>query len=377
LEEDLTTDLSVLESHLEGMLERIQANSNTLRRFQAFEMRLLKLNSLAEMIEHILDEALTFFDLDAVSICLIDEKAEVESYLLEDGYDINKRPGLIFLKDKELMKATFGFVANTYLGPYSQKKCAEFFPGVEKKLVSVAIIPLMRRGKYLGSLNLGSYDPGRFSSNMATDFVEHMASVVSVCLENNLNFEMLRRTSLVDTLTGVNNRRFLEQRLGEEVDRTQRNSEPLSCFFLDIDFFKSVNDTYGHQTGDQVLTRVASNIREQLRNNDVLARYGGEEFVALLSNIPETMALDIAERIRGSIKQMDFDIDGQTINITISIGIATYCPVNDNKQTSKEIAGELIHCADQALYNAKNKGRDCVVSGGVVGGLLQATGNSS
>jgi diguanylate cyclase (GGDEF)-like protein len=376
LVEDLATDLSVLESHMDGMLDRVQMNAVTLRRFQIFEMRLLKLNSLAEMIEHILSESAGFFDLDAVSFCLIDEKGELEGYLLEDGYNVKKKTGLVFLKNKELMKTTFGLSANPYLGRYKSSKCADFFAGVEKRLASVAIIPLTRRGKFLGSLNLGSFNPDRFTDTMATDFIEHMGTMVSVCLENNLNFEVLRRTSLVDTLTGVNNRRFLEQRLGEEIDRTQRNSEPLSCFFLDIDFFKKVNDTYGHQTGDKVLTVVAGTIRDQLRNNDVLARYGGEEFVALLSNIPENMALDIAERIRKTVKALQIESDGQALSITISIGVSTFCPEHDHSASSEKISVDLIHCADKALYDAKHSGRDCVVSGGVIPDLSKETVNS-
>ena len=376
MEEDLTTDLCVLQSHLDGMLDRVQSNSLTLRRFQAFEMRLLNLNSLSEMVEQILSESITFFDLDAISFCLIDKKGELQKYLQEDGFDIEKNTGLMFLKDKELMKSCFGIADSPYLGQFKISKCSEFFPAIDKRLASVAIIPLMRRGQYLGSLNLGSYNPQRFTDTMATDFVEHMASVVSVCLENNLNFETLRRTSLVDTLTGVNNRRFLEQRLGEEVDRAQRSAEPLTCFFLDIDFFKSVNDTYGHQTGDHVLSVVARTIREQLRNNDVLARYGGEEFVALLSNIPEKMAFDIAQRIRQTIKNLQIELNEHQVKITLSIGIATYQPVKDNSLVSDEIANNLIHFADKALYAAKKQGRDRVVSAGVKLDYLRVAGNA-
>jgi len=368
LQDDLTTDLSILESHLDGMLGRIHENSMTLRRFQLFEKKLLSLNSLSEMVELILTGAREFFDLDVISFCLIDEKQELAGYLAEDGYKVSSHPGLVFLQDKELLRATFGFSMQPYLGAWKSAKCAEFFPNQEKKSASVAIIPLTRRGKYLGSLNLGSFDPARFADGMATDFVEHMASVVSMCLENHLNFEILRRTSLMDTLTGVNNRRFLEQRLGEEIDRSQRSAEPLTCFFLDIDFFKAVNDRHGHQVGDQVLALVARTVREQLRNNDVLARYGGEEFVALLSNIDEVIAVDIAERIRGKIKKLEIDCGEEKQFITISIGVATYVPDDAAAHDTREIAEILVHSADDALYQAKHSGRDKVISSGVIAG---------
>lgn len=347
------------------MLDRVKHNSLTLKRFQRFEMRLINLNSLAEMIDHILEDAKTFFDLDVISFCLIDEKGEIAGFLDDDGYDHESNEGLILLQDKELLKSTFGLSIHPFMGVYKNSNCSAFFPDHERKPVSVAIIPLSRRSKYLGSLNLGSYTPNRFDNHMATDFIEHMVSVVSICLENNLNFEMMRRTSLIDTLTGVNNRRFLEQRIGEEIDRCQRNDEPLSCLFLDVDHFKSVNDTYGHQMGDYVLSLVAGMIKKQLRSNDVLARYGGEEFVALLSTIDESMAKDIAERIRVSIKELPIEQDEQNINITISIGFSTYYPSKSPSMGSSEVSVQLIHAADAALYSAKENGRDRVAKGDI------------
>ena len=366
MQEDLNTDLSILESHMDGMLDRVKINSRTFRRFQAFEMRLLNLNSLAEMMRYLLADSKAYFDLDVVNFCLIDEQDEIREYLESDGFFLKNYSELRMLNNVDFLQTRFGYSMEPYLGCYTEDKCGGFFLHAEKKPVSVALIPLNRRGKLMGALSLGSYLADRFVENMATDFVKHMASVVSICLENNLNFETLRRTSLIDTLTGVNNRRFLEQRLGEEIDRTQRNSEPLTCFFLDIDFFKAVNDTYGHQAGDQVLLAIATAIREQLRNNDVLARYGGEEFVSLLSNISDAKAQDIAERIRKTISNTTVEFNQQNIQVTISIGIATYVPSAEVTSTSQEIAESLVHSADKALYEAKHAGRDCVVNGGVV-----------
>lgn len=363
LEDDITTDLSTLQSHLDGMLDRVQQNGLTLKRFQEFEMRLLNLNSLAEMVDQLLEDAKSFFNLDVISFCLIDEDGEIKTFLNEDGYETEKIQGLIFLQDKALLKSTFGFSTQPFLGTYRHSNCAAFFPNMERRPSSVAVIPLSRRGKYLGSLNLGSYTPNRFINDMATDFIEHMVSVVSICLENNLNFELMRRSSLMDTLTGVNNRRFLEQRIVEEVNRSHRYQEPLSCLFLDIDYFKKVNDTYGHQAGDYVLTLIAGVIKKQLRNNDVLARYGGEEFVALLSNSHETMAYDIAERIRTRIRDLALNFNEHDFNVTISIGLSTYQPNELNSITASQVSEKLIHSADTALYFAKHHGRNKVAKG--------------
>jgi diguanylate cyclase (GGDEF)-like protein len=176
----------------------------------------------------------------------------------------------------------------------------------------------------------------------------------------------MRRTSFVDGLTGVNNRRFLEQRIVEELDRCRRNADPISCLFLDIDYFKVVNDKQGHQAGDRVLCAVASAIKTQLRSNDVLARYGGEEFIALLSNIDEVMALEIAERIRKTIQSLHIELDEESISVTISIGSSTYLPDSAAFPVETDISAQLIKLADSALYIAKRNGRNRVESGGVV-----------
>jgi diguanylate cyclase (GGDEF)-like protein len=363
LDENLTTDLVALQSHLETMLERVQQNSITLQKFQAFEIKLLKLNSLSDIIDHLLEEGKNYFDLDVISLCLIDETGEIARTLNNNGCPSSTKNGLRLLNSKKALTST---AIQPYIGVYEQARCAEFFPHIQKQPTSVAVTPLTGHGKYLGTLNLGSYQSDRFADNMATDFIEHLSSVVSVCLENNLHVEEIRRVSFLDALTGVNNRRFLEQRIGEELKRSQRNAEQLSCQFFDIDFFKSVNDKYGHQGGDTVLSLVAAAIKKQLRDHDVFVRYGGEEFVALLSNTDEHKALETAERIRTAIQELVIVLDGISISVTVSIGVSTYVPDGNSISIDDEVAMRLIKSADSALYRAKHNGRNCVENGGVV-----------
>ncbi len=365
MEEDISAELSVLQSHLDGMLDRVHHNSVTLKRLQSFEMRLLGLSSLAEMIEFILEETRELFDLDAVSLCLHDAKDEIAAYLLADNYQYATREGLLLVKDDQLFKSHFFLSNRPLLGSYRAADYAQFFRQSQKP-ASVILAPMVRRGKYLGSLNLGSHSRDRFSRHMATDFIEHLVSIVGICLENTLNFETMRRTSLVDPLTGVNNRRFLEQRIEEELDRSARNRQPLSCLFLDIDFFKRINDQYGHQAGDHVLALTAAAIKKQLRSNDVLARYGGEEFVALLSQSDDKSAGDIAERIRIAIGALAIEFNNQHIPVTLSIGTATFDPRLSAAKPAGELAEDLIQTADVALYQAKRNGRNRVENSGVL-----------
>ena len=217
----------------------------------------------------------------------------------------------------------------------------------------------MRYGELIGSLNLGSNDPERFVAGSATDFLQRLATIVAICLENATNHERIKRIGLTDSLTGVNNRRFFDQRLGEEVARAQRSGEPLACLFLDIDHFKRINDRHGHRVGDRVLSEVAGMIREQLRSTDVLGRYGGEEFSALLVNARKEKALEIAERIRGVIEAKHFEReDGGWLSVTISIGVSSLPATIEG---NGNIAEELVDRADQALYLAKNAGRNRVI----------------
>jgi diguanylate cyclase (GGDEF)-like protein len=180
-------------------------------------------------------------------------------------------------------------------------------------------------------------------------------------VENATNHERLKRVGLTDSLTGVNNRRFFDQRLLEEVGRAQRSHEPLNCLFMDVDHFKRVNDEHGHQTGDQVLRVVAGLIREQLRASDVLGRYGGEEFAALLVNASAEAAMEIAERIRAVIEGYPFKtLEGEPLAATISIGVASLS-LHEDEGDMESWANALVERADQAVYTAKNQGRNQVV----------------
>lgn len=359
LDNDLTTDLLVLESHINSLFDTVKKGSTKIKDIQFFEMRLFCLNSLSDMIGYILDDnAKDIFDLDQVTLCLLDEYDEITHLLDQESFNFSENPGLILVRDKESLKANFGYIVHAYLGPFDLEHFGHFFSPYDVPPASIAIIPLYRDGKYLGTLNLGSRHRDRFSSTLTDDFVVHLGRVVGLCFENRLNIETIQRTSYIDTLTGINNRRFLEQRIGEELTRCQRGNDPLTCLFLDIDNFKSVNDKYGHQVGDKVLTAVAKTIKSQLRNNDVLARYGGEEFIALLSNINQAQGFEIAERIRRTVQSLKINVYETMIPVTLSIGLATCITDENHSLKTNEAAMRLINTADSAMSRAKSNGRN-------------------
>jgi diguanylate cyclase (GGDEF)-like protein len=159
-------------------------------------------------------------------------------------------------------------------------------------------------------------------------------------------FEQL---SVTDALTGLLNRRYLEKRLNEEIQRSKRHRFPMSMMMLDVDDFKSYNDTFGHLAGDEALKIVAGVLKDILRGDDVAARYGGEEFAILLPQTTAAEAAAIAERLRQRIEHTEFP----KRKITISIGIAA---CSKDVETPEDIVG----AADHALYEAKNHGRNNV-----------------
>jgi diguanylate cyclase (GGDEF)-like protein len=144
--------------------------------------------------------------------------------------------------------------------------------------------------------------------------------------------------------------------LEREMQRAQRKGSPLSLVIMDIDHFKRVNDTFGHQQGDVVLIAIAALAKQDLRSYDVAARYGGEEFVLILPETTHDEALLVAERIRINIQQQSFAPPLEATHITISMGVATYPRPNISS------IDDLIHAADDALYRAKETGRNQVVS---------------
>jgi diguanylate cyclase (GGDEF)-like protein len=232
-----------------------------------------------------------------------------------------------------------------------------FFPGRAAQVSSTLIMPLVQGDELIGTLNFGNTQEGAYVAGMATGIIERLAAIITVALQNTLNQYRLRQAGLTDPLTALNNRRFFEQRLVEEFDRARRTRRPLCCLMIDIDFFKQVNDTYGHQVGDKVLQSVSKTMVEQMRRTDVLARYGGEEFVVLLPETLAATAWDVADRLKARVAMDKVAVDGgEEISVSVSIGLS----VLDSFDSAQDTPKTLLAYADQALYKAKNGGRNRV-----------------
>ena len=330
------------------------------------ETDFLSRTSLTELIEFSVDDCVSSFGLDAVSLVLLNNNGELKDFLEEGGFVMSQHRNFIFIEDGTRLQQLFGKTRQIYTGIFQHDLHFWLYANSQLQPASLAILPLYRRGQYLGAIALGSTDEQRFRLQLNTELLDRLALVISVCFENAMSMELLKRTSFVDPLTRINNRRYLDQRIREEVERSMRSGDSLSCLFLDIDFFKRVNDNYGHQCGDMIIQSIAQIMSQQLRTADILARYGGEEFVAVVTGATSQMAIDVASRIRKSVERQQFD-SGENIKIevTVSIGVATFQP-KEFSGSRETIALTLLEKADQALFEAKRAGRNQVQFGGVL-----------
>lgn len=169
--------------------------------------------------------------------------------------------------------------------------------------------------------------------------------------------ETIYRMTIVDELTGVNNKRYLMESLDREISRARRHKRPLSLMMIDIDHFKAINDRLGHLAGDYVLKEMAQAIRNRLRPDDVVARYGGEEFAVVFPETAITGGVEIADKLRQLVEGHTFEFEKERMEVTISAGVAELQEGMD--------AMQLLKAADERLYEAKRSGRNRVCCGTV------------
>ncbi len=226
---------------------------------------------------------------------------------------------------------------------------------------SIAVVPVIHRDEVIGAFFLRTSKRKKDLRQKEIQFCQSVANISANALYNAMMFEKiteenkrLQKLAITDYLTGVYNIRYFYHRLEEEFSRAQRYGHPMSCIMMDIDYFKSVNDRYGHKIGDMVLRQFAQLVKRHTRKSDVFARYGGEEFILLLPHTPLDGAEKEAERLRQHIRGHQFKgLEGQ--RITASFGVACW-PVHKVKDPD-----DLITYADQALFMAKAQGRDRIV----------------
>lgn len=223
---------------------------------------------------------------------------------------------------------------------------------------SLLVVPMKQEGRVVGAIVVEGNEPYDVTSR-DVGTVRMLAAIASASLDQLWHMERAKLASITDQLTGLFNRRHFDEQLLLLLSRADQRNQPLSLIVADVDHFKRVNDTYGHEAGDAVLQAVASTVLRQVRNGteDLCARYGGEEVAILLPGVPAVEAVEVAERLRRTIAAKPVAYAGQRVAITASFGVACY------PETVASHAG-FFPAADRALYQAKAGGRNCVKSAG-------------
>ena len=275
--------------------------------------------------------------------------SEGESFLL-----VNTGKPLPPEGDRFSLKGTLLHMAvenrqHMYLSDVSTYKIP-VMPFKTEEVRSIFTVPMLSENKLLGLLVMLSENRA-FLDPFQVDMLKVMCNQAKTSIENARLHAAIEKMATTDGLTGLLNHRVFQEKLTEEFRRMGRFTEPVSLLLTDIDFFKKINDTYGHPVGDVVLKAVSKTIMETIRGVDIAARYGGEEFAVILPGSNGEGAKIIAERLRKAVMEKKFSSEGRSFGVTISMGIATAPTDAANKE-------ELIEKADQALYHAKHNGRN-------------------
>lgn len=316
----------------------------------------LNIIQMETLVKTLQDRVTDIFNVELFSICMYDEKSRKLSPLVNnhpesesihaDGIPLGDTPFMKTVIEEKRIVYVSDFGSSDYSTPPERGKYGDEY---------ALGIPLMIGGEVIGVLNLNGNGKGFFEK---PDFAylrlgaEHIASSLS----NAIQYQKIQEMAVRDGLTNLYNHRYFYERLAEEWERTLRYGKPISIILLDIDYFKKINDSYGHLSGDMALRELAKMLKKHLRLVDVVARYGGEEFAIMLPETVKEEALPVAERIRKDVEGTAFKGEKKTIRFTISAG------VEDTKNPKVKKSEDVVRLADKKLYKAKDSGRNRVVS---------------
>ncbi len=306
------------------------------------------------LVESILYSCIGQMFVDRVAILLQTDIDENDMYIhMTKGYDESYSSADIFLgEDSALIKHI-----NSHPSPVTLEELRQI-KGLEDDLMKLSsldpetIVPLKSKNTLNGIILLGRKMTGEPCCDREKEFLSDLSKFAAIAVENS----RLYRMATLDRMTRLYIHHYFQDRIEEEIKRAERTRTPLSMIICDIDNFKSVNDTYGHQQGDIILKESAKIIKKLVRNEDIAARYGGEEFAVILPSAPLSAAVEIATRIRRTIEMCEFEGQPKPLHVTISVGVAEFLPSVDRNKTS------FIERADTALYKAKRTGKNRVVA---------------
>jgi len=334
--------------HLKSFIERLRENEEIAQKFFMVEKKILSILNFRDFFEELLSEIREKFKVPYVWLSLI-KKSELSSLIqsLESSNIIKQHLNLV---NKDTFARLVGNTMKPILVNDNLKPYFKLFPRHTKYVIkSLAITPISFDGEIIGSLNQADISKSRFHAGLDTSLLEHLSVKVSLCLSNVAAHEKLKFLASRDPLTGLLNRRVMEHVLKREFARAIRYENSLSVAFIDLDDFKVVNDTYGHDRGDDLLKHVAEQLIKISRETDVVARFAGDEFVVIL---PQTSA-ENAERLMSRLMIYFSENPLQTGKIAIPASISFGVASTEDKSIRTPL--QLLRNADKNLYRTKKQ----------------------
>jgi len=335
---------------IQTLIERLKENEITAQRFHEVESRFLSILNFRDFFEVLVSEIIEKFSVPHVWISIIDS-CEISGFL-----DAIRNSEILHDRINIVNEDEFGKIAGKLTRPLLANKNLDRFAILNPPddSLSMAIAPLTLDGKLIGTLNQADVSEDRFSPGKDTSLLERLAVKVSLCLSNVTAHEKLKYLAYHDPLTGLLNRRVMENVLEREFSRAKRYFSVLSLVFIDLDNFKQVNDRYGHDMGDDLLRHVAGVFSSMTRRSDVVSRFAGDEFVFLLPETQASQAEAFMERVVGRLRETPlYDSRKNPVKVSFSYGVAS----SDEKGIDDY--NTLLKVADDRLLFEK-KDRDSI-----------------
>jgi diguanylate cyclase (GGDEF)-like protein len=330
---------------IKEIIETVNENQEIAKKFFEIEASILSILNFKDFLERLLTQIQDKMAIPYVWMALIEESDVAEmlqkaatSEILRDRTSLIGRNHFL----KVIKNKTEPILVNNDLTAFHALIPRQY----KHHIRSLAIAPLTLDGGIIGSLNQGDNSKSRYRPDMDATLLKRLATIVSICLSNVMAHEKLNFLASRDSLTGLLNRRVLEDIVKREFNRAVRYRTPLTVVFLDVDDFKMVNDRYGHDAGDIVLKYVATQLLSMTRTSDVVARFAGDEFIIILPNTPADEACEFATRMQTFFINHPLDFEGTPIRISVSYGLS-------HLEDGAYDAISLLKKADKMLYSAK------------------------
>ena len=332
---------------LESIKQRLKQNEETARKFHEIEISILSILNFQDLCESLLTQISNKFNIPFVWLSIIEDNPISEYIKSIEKSDILQSK-TTFLQRKNFDQITgindfSPILANTNMERFDLLSPAN----LSQKIESIAIVPISLDGKIIGSLNLADLDHERFEPGIDTSLLDQLAVKISLCFSNVTAHERLKYLAFHDPLTGLLNRRVMDRILKRECERAKRYHSDLCVVFFDLDNFKMINDTYGHDKGDRALILIADLFNNLKRESDIIARYAGDEFIAILPSTKSEQAEEFVLRVKKELLKKPVQSENKNFHIYLSHGVASF--FEDNCK----LPSELLKHADTGLYQAK------------------------